>query len=44
MKEFQTADSRDRELINMAFNKKKVAARKEWLLDYSVSKWGLLSK
>ncbi|KAI7856115.1 DNA topoisomerase [Circinella umbellata] len=34
MKEFQVADRDDRGLIDMAFNKKKVTERKDWLTKY----------
>ncbi|KAI9313726.1 DNA topoisomerase [Dichotomocladium elegans] len=34
-KEFAVADSTDRQLVDMAFNKKKVAERKEWLSAYT---------
>ncbi|KAI8997263.1 DNA topoisomerase [Pilobolus umbonatus] len=34
VKEFSTPDEDDRKLIDMAFNKKKVADRKEWLAGY----------
>ncbi|CAO3697543.1 unnamed protein product [Rhizopus stolonifer] len=33
-KEFQTMDTEDQQLIDMAFNKKKSADRKEWLVQY----------
>lgn len=33
-KEFQTMDTEDRQLIDMAFNKKKASDRKEWLVQY----------
>ncbi|KAI9274543.1 DNA topoisomerase [Phascolomyces articulosus] len=34
MKEFQVPDPHDRDLINMAFSKKKVTERKDWLTTY----------
>lgn len=36
MKEFQVPDTDDRGLIDMAFNKKKVTERKDWLTKYEV--------
>lgn len=42
-KEFQIASEDERQLIDMAFNKKKADDRKEWLRQYVVKyegKWG----